>query len=405
MHVFSADLQALTDDVANRLNAPTVLEDDEQRMVAYSSHSAPTDHVRRDSILRKETQPAIRDWFRKYGIVAATEPLRIPCDRRLGILGRLCIPVRNHGLLMGFLWLIDDDEGLDSQAVAVACESARHAGQLMYEELLAERLGSSMLSHLLSPSEELRQIATEQVTAEGLLSPGWEVVVAVVKVSGAHRVDAKVLINDGLRDVTRQHSRGDLLGLAHADHGVLLVPGRHRGDHVSRCADLGCEARDALQRRLRSLDATAEIAVGVGDQQTDLADAHTSYRQARMAADVASAIARMSGVGIWRHLGVYRALAQLPTRQAMEAALDPRVDLLLRETDSAVLETVESYVDHGGDAQATAAELHLHRSTLYYRLQKAERSCALNLRDGDDRLAVHVGFKLARLVGRYPPGE
>lgn len=179
--VFSADLQALTDDVANRLGAPTVLEDDEQRMVAYSSHSAPTDHVRRDSILRKETQPAIRDWFRKYGIVAATEPLRIPCDRELGILGRLCVPVRNHGLLMGFLWLIDDEETLDPPAVKVAEQSAQYAGQLMYEELLAERLGSSMLSHLLSPSEELRQLAAEQVTTEGLLSPGWEVVVAVVK--------------------------------------------------------------------------------------------------------------------------------------------------------------------------------------------------------------------------------
>ncbi|HZC41282.1 MAG TPA: helix-turn-helix domain-containing protein, partial [Streptosporangiaceae bacterium] len=47
--------------------------------------------------------------------------------------------------------------------------------------------------------------------------------------------------------------------------------------------------------------------------------------------------------------------------------------------------------------------LHLHRATLYYRLGKAERLTGADLRDGQDRLALHLGLKLARLTGRYPP--
>jgi PucR-like helix-turn-helix protein len=47
--------------------------------------------------------------------------------------------------------------------------------------------------------------------------------------------------------------------------------------------------------------------------------------------------------------------------------------------------------------------LSLHRGTLYYRLRKAERIAGVDLRSGCDRLALHLGFKLARLIGLYPP--
>jgi DNA-binding PucR family transcriptional regulator len=39
---------------------------------------------------------------------------------------------------------------------------------------------------------------------------------------------------------------------------------------------------------------------------------------------------------------------------------------------------------------------------LYYRLKKAQRISGINLRDGRDRLAIHLAFKIARSSGRYP---
>jgi DNA-binding PucR family transcriptional regulator len=47
--------------------------------------------------------------------------------------------------------------------------------------------------------------------------------------------------------------------------------------------------------------------------------------------------------------------------------------------------------------------MQLHRATLYYRLAKAARMTGADLHDGNDRLAMHIGFKLARLSGSYPP--
>jgi DNA-binding PucR family transcriptional regulator len=107
-------------------------------------------------------------------------------------------------------------------------------------------------------------------------------------------------------------------------------------------------------------------------------------------------------VARWRDLGVYRAISLLPGPEAADAALDPRFEQLLAAGDSGVLEALETYLDLCGDGQAAAERLYLHRGTLYYRLKKAQRISGINLRDGRDRLAIHLAFKIARSSGRYP---
>jgi DNA-binding PucR family transcriptional regulator len=125
----------------------------------------------------------------------------------------------------------------------------------------------------------------------------------------------------------------------------------------------------------------------------------SSYRQARLGTKVASAIPAIGDLVRWRDLGVFRALAQLPNREAIESALDPRVAALLKSGDEAVVATLETYLDLAGDAKATAELLHLHRGTLYYRLDKAQRLAGIDVHNGYDRLAVHLGLKLAKLAG------
>src|SRR6202012_988019 len=104
----ASELQNIVDELASRLDAPTVLEDHEERMVVYSSHRKPIDEVRRESILRRTTRREVMSWVREQGIVPAPEPLRLPGQPDQGILGRLCVPVRCQGRLMGLLFLIDD---------------------------------------------------------------------------------------------------------------------------------------------------------------------------------------------------------------------------------------------------------------------------------------------------------
>jgi DNA-binding PucR family transcriptional regulator len=103
----------------------------------------------------------------------------------------------------------------------------------------------------------------------------------------------------------------------------------------------------------------------------------------------------------WAALGSYRSLATLLGDRDPAPLVPAAIDLLLAERDGlSLVETAETYLDRGGDAKGTADALYLHRSSLYKRLHRIERLTGYDLRQGDDRLELHLGLRLWRLAGR-----
>lgn len=393
-----SELQMLVDDLAERLDAPTVLEDHDQRMVVYSSHNGgPIDDVRRDSILRREASREVRDWFQQFGIFRAKAPLRIPSHPELGILGRLCAPVRFRGRLMGYLFLIDDEQRLDSGDEAVVTKAEEHAGVLLYEEGLAQRLSASIMSGLLGPSAELRENAAQQLLEQGLATEEAAHSVVYLRPADLGLHDLPELIGEVLWELGRRRGHGELLRVARQDHGVLLVR-MADPDDLRAVRLVAGQARDMLSSRLGG----CRVIAGVGDPQRHLTSAVLSYRQALLATRVSVSVPEIGDVPSWRELGAFRALVQLPPGENCDSCLDPRLAKLL-DADADLAATVEAYLDLAGDAGRTAEALNVHRATLYYRLNKAQQLTGANLRDGNDRLALHLSFKLARLIERYPP--
>jgi len=397
MPLSSSALQELVEDLAGQLAAPAVIEDDELRMVAYSTHDVLIDDIRRESILVKHAPAAVYEWYRRYGLKAAAGPVRIPGDQDRKILGRLCVPISYRGARLGYLWLIDDDGRLGGAQVRTAAQAADQAGLMMFGDILGERMASGVLAHLLSPLEELRADAMRHIDDSGLRGLRGPVIAVVVRTARAAMPLSEPMLAQSLRDVTRGRWAGDVIGLANPDHGVLV--GHDRG-----CAagyELASAARESLLMRLHQGGTEPSVVAGIGDPAA-LADARLSYRQARQAARVAATIPPVGPAARWQDLGVFRTLAHLPTGAEAAASLDPRLCALFDQADPPVLATLETYLDLAGDAKASAQRLKLHRGTLYYRLQKAEQIAGVSLRSGDDRLALHLGFKLARLIGLYP---
>jgi len=401
------ELQALVEDLARRIGAPAVLEDHEQRMVVYSAQDGPIDEVRRHSILMRETRPEVKRWFRQFGIVHASSPLRIPSHPELGILGRLCVPVRFRGRLLGFLFLIDDGRRLDGPDIELAERVGRHAGLLLYEDELDRRLSASVLSHLLTPDLEMRQAAAQQLVEQGLAAADAPHAVVVVRLANSPVPGPGEVIGDAMLDLLRRLVQPGLLQMARPDHGVLLVPVASADDD-RQVVVTAREASAALARgiggaRSKPHGGDVRVITGIGDPQPHLADAHHSYREALLAAKVAAAVPTVGDLARWRDLGAFRMLVQVPLGDDVRSScVDPRL-LRLIGGDDDLAGTVETYLDLGCDAKRTAEQLRLHRATLYYRLAKAARLTGADLHNGNDRLALHLGFKLARLNGSYPP--
>ncbi|MFE0389801.1 PucR family transcriptional regulator, partial [Streptomyces bungoensis] len=137
----------------------------------------------------------------------------------------------------------------------------------------------------------------------------------------------------------------------------------------------------------------AECVAGVGDPRTGLAELGAVWQEATAAARAALAEPRLGPVAQWAAIGPYRLLTALPP----DSVQDPAVGPLLSPAHRELARTAEVYLDCAGQAGRTAAELGVHRQTLYYRLSRVEQLTGLDLDDGEDRLLLHMALKRARL--------
>jgi len=70
----------------------------------------------------------------------------------------------------------------------------------------------------------------------------------------------------------------------------------------------------------------------------------------------------------------------------------------LTETGSAVLETVSSFLDHGGSIEGTARAMFVHANTVRYRLRRATEVTGLTPNDPRHAYTYRVALTLGRLT-------
>lgn len=69
------------------------------------------------------------------------------------------------------------------------------------------------------------------------------------------------------------------------------------------------------------------------------------------------------------------------------------------------METLTHYLDCGGNYDAAAESLTIHRSTLRYRLGRIRDISGRDLQDVEDRLNLHLATRIIRITGTPRPPE
>lgn len=60
--------------------------------------------------------------------------------------------------------------------------------------------------------------------------------------------------------------------------------------------------------------------------------------------------------------------------------------------------TLETFLRHAGTVGTAAGARRIHRTTLYYRLDRIREITGVDLDDGDTRLMLHLGLTVRRLL-------
>ncbi|MGP4084474.1 PucR family transcriptional regulator [Streptomyces sp. KR55] len=382
---YEGDYQELVDEISELLGAPATLENRDFELIAFGAYDSEgdldpsaLDPVRARSILTRRSTAAVRTWFEGFGITRATGPVRIPPTPEAGVYrGRICLPVRHRGVVLGYVWLLDSEPGPTDAQLTAAMEVTGRIGALLADEAQAGAdLTREFRTALTAERGWQRDMAVAALrTALGPRGEGLHVLVCVAPWPSADPDDAP-----SARAVPHTTA-------------LCTVPWGTTGQSLAvlvrlRSTDVRSPALTAASRLLRE-----GARAGVSEPLTGLAELGTAWQQASAAARAALAEPRLGPVAEWSGIGPYRVLTTLPP----DAAHDPAVAPLLAPAHRELARTAEVFLDCAGQAGRTAAELGVHRQTLYYRLSRVEQLTGLDLDDGEDRLLLHMALKGARL--------
>ncbi|CAM5704344.1 PucR family transcriptional regulator OS=Streptomyces tendae OX=1932 GN=GUR47_36620 PE=4 SV=1 [Streptomyces tendae] len=389
------DYQELVDEVSELLGAPATLENRDFELIAFGAYDSEgdldpsaLDPVRTRSILTRRSTAAVRAWFESFGITRATGPVRIPPTPEAGVYrGRTCLPVRHRGVVLGYVWLLDTDPGPTERQLAAAMEVTARIGALLADEAQhGADLSRELRAVLTAERDWQRDMAVAELrSALGARADTPHAVVCVAPWPSADPDDAP-----SVRTVPGATALCTVPWGAAAVSLALLVR--------LRSVDLPAPATSAAGRLLERVPArgtggAAGAAAGVSAPRSGLAELGTAWAEASAAARAARAEERFAPVAQWTDIGPFRLLTALPPH----AAHDPAVRALLSPAHRELARTAEVYLDRAGQAGRTAAELGIHRQTLYYRLSRVEQLTGLDLDDGEDRLLLHMALKGRRL--------
>ncbi|WP_419184440.1 PucR family transcriptional regulator [Streptomyces coelicoflavus] len=394
------DYQELVDELSELLGAPATLENRDFELIAFGAYDSEgdldpsvLDPVRTRSILTRRSTAAVRAWFEGFGITRATGPVRIPPTPEAGVYrGRTCLPVRHRGVVLGYVWLLDTDPGPTERQLAAAMAVTARIGALLADEAQhGADLSRELRAVLTAERDWQRDMAVAELrSALGARAETPHAVVCVAPWPSADPDDAP-----SVRTVPGATALCTVPWGATGVSLALLVR--------LRSADVQAPATSAAGRLLEragaagspggSAGAAGGAAAGVSASRTGLADLGAAWREASAAARTARAEARFGPVAQWTSIGAFRLLTSLPPHSAD----DPAVRALLSPAHRELARTAEVYLDCAGQAGRTAAELGVHRQTLYYRLSRVEQLTGLDLDDGEDRLLLHMALKARRL--------
>ncbi len=162
-----------------------------------------------------------------------------------------------------------------------------------------------------------------------------------------------------------------------------------------------------VQRYVKGLLPDLTISVGIGRHKTDPALLPDAYSEAEVALEIGHRIQGPSAVSTFEGTGTYKLLFRVlqENPEELESFYQETLEPVVRYDSRYSTELVQTLVTYlGNDASTvrTASDLHAHRHTIRYRLDRVGELTGLDVDKSEDRERLTLGIKAMQLLGRVP---
>ena len=379
----------LAEMLADLIGHSISIEDERFEAIA-NKNIAEVDSARRYTIIHGRTNPKLIEALEDTYLPKIRETLRpvyLPIIADVGLeMERLLAPIVVHGEIYGYMWIIADVHALSQvDMMAIEVGSTVAALLMLYQESVqtAEAsLKGSLITQLIEGGADRETIVTDQSLRYGvdLREP---YVMMMVEVD-----------NSQPRYVTRlYHSINQIL----THNKIHAVAGQFAGRVViliQANQDLDMLA-ETLTDRLNNGNGEARIGISMTFQ--DASNVHQAHQQCIEVLEITRRLNATSPIQHFAGLGYLHTLFHAGIDSLHQNPYTPILRDLLNEKQADLFNTLEAYLDEGGNSVQTADILHIHRSTLNYRLTRIKEICNVDLSSPMTRINLQIALKLMRL--------
>ena len=358
---------------------------------------AEVDSARRYTILHGRTNPQLIKALEVEYLPRIRDTLRpvyLPVMPDAGLeMERLLAPIVVHGEIYGYMWIIADVHVLspiDMMAIEIGATVA--ALLMLYQESLqtAEAsLKGSLIAQLIEGDGNRQTLLNDQSLRYGVdLRQPYQMI--VIGIRDAHPSQ----VTSVYRSVNQVMAQQEQPAVAAQFSGqvVILIPESGAADTLAK----------ALLERLTQRGDEARI--GISTVLSGAEAVGAAHQQCNEALEIANRLKSAHVIQHFSALGYIHTLFHAGRESLDRNSYVPILRKLLDERQADLFNTLETYLDAGGNSVQTAESLHIHRSTLNYRLARIREICGVDLSSPGTRINLQIAQKLMRLFDQLPEG-
>lgn len=383
-----ADLFTFADSVATLVDAPVTIEDVLSRVIAYSGRQDEADRVRTETILGRRVPERVLRELKELSVferladsdeVIFIEPSRVEED----MMGRMVVPVRAGQDFLGSMWA-----AVTSKPSSAQRQKFREAARVAALHLLRHRATTDVErrieSELLGAILDGSPYGPDAADRLGIAPHGYRVI--AVWVQGEDASDSESLRKQ-VRDALSLHQQIlRTTGAVSVLTGVVYALISGRSEDATRRLAL------ELTRAIIGRSAGGSVVAGVGRHAGHLKQVPLSRKQAEDALRVLRRTGATDCVATFDDVFSKALLLRFGDIVGNQADIYRAKLAPLLESDETggteYVRTLRAYLMAFGDFGTAAEELHVHPTTVRYRLRRAQEIANLRLDDPEERLAL-----------------
>lgn len=385
------DLFALANTLASLAGGAISLVDTAGRIVGYSTHAdQPIDALRRSTTLslRENHHPRADEHFQK--LAGSAKSLFFPGVGKL--YGRVAVPVRSAGELLGTVWMVQVDPAVEAESRrfldSVEPLVSHHMLRARETALTDERRSTDLLRALFEDARSRRSAA-----AQLGLNPGTAHTVVCFRIVDATGVNpvlgAQQLVHQAATTAKGQFGwshcailDGVIVALLGSSDMSLL---RLFADRITQTSSGGAVAgigrvaasQTQIPQSYRDAVSICQLLVSPLVPPEPTGEPGKAAATTRNVAEFAEVRAE---------LGLARLGEMLQDSELLDGDDAERLLAHDRDQQSDLAATLRSVLTHQGSVRQAALELHIHQNTVRYRLDTIRDELGIDLNDAPTRL-------------------